>query len=241
MFKHLKWQDTLMTRKFDIEIVEYKKISSIQNAWTTQDYTAILELMENDDVAGMSDSDIKEMCLMALNDLEAEEAATIVLTYLLDGAVTAGKISQMAHQMPDDKLWEEFADPLFHERLFNAYELLREAFNGVFAKPTGVIMRLTIKAENELAQQQFKKSPKVSLVRILSKGLDDSSLLNRLYEEQIAGEHFEEAEGIIWKMTPLTNSGLQTEYEITSSQLWLEDLEGISPFKASIPADALEE
>ncbi len=230
-----------MIRKFDLEIVDYKKVSSIQNAWNTQDYTALLELMENDDVAGMSDSDIKEMCMMALSDLEAEEAATVVLTYLLNGAITAGKISQIANQMPDDRLWEEFADPLFHERLFNAYGLLREAFNGRFVKPTGIIMRLVIKSENELARQQLEKSPKATLIRILSKGLDDSSLINRLYEAQIAGENFKEAEGIIWKMTPLSNTGLQTEYEIISSQLWLEDLADISNFKASIPADLLED
>ena len=230
-----------MIRKFDIEIVDYKKTSSIENAWNTKDYTAILESMENDDVAGMSNSDIKEMCMMALSDLEVEDAATIVLTYLLKGKITSGKISQIANQMPDDKLWEEFPDPLFHEKLFNAYGLLREAFNGRFAKPTGVIMRLIIKSENELALQQLENLPKVTLIRILSKGLDDSSLINRLYEEQIAGEGFKEAEGIIWKMTPLSKSGLQMEYEIISSQLWLEDLEDISNFKSTIPAELFED
>ncbi len=229
-----------MTHKFDVEVIDYKKVSSIKDAWNTQDYTAILELMDNDDVAGMSDSDIKEMCMMSLNDLEPEEAANVVLTHLFNDAVTSGKIDQIASQMSDDRLWEEFADPQFHEKLFNAYGLLREAFNGIFTKPTGVITRLLIQAENEQAQQQLENAPKATLVRIISQGLEDSSLMNRLFDEQIAGEHFEEAEGILWRATVIKQTELQTEYEIISSELWLGDLENVSGFKTSITAESTE-
>jgi hypothetical protein len=230
-----------MTRKFDLEVIDYKKVSSIKEAWNTQDYTAILELMDNDDVAGMSDSDIKEMCMMSLNDLEPEEAANVVLTHLFGDVITSGKIDQIASQMSDDRLWEEFADPQFHEKLFNAYGLLREAFNGIFTKPTGVITRLLIHAENEQAQQQLENAPKATLVRIISQGLEDYSLMNRLFDEQISGQDFEEAEGILWRATVIKQAELQTEYEIISSELWLGDLENVSSIKAKITAESTED
>ena len=57
-----------MNKEFNVEIVTFLKISEIGNAWVADDYKALLSMMDigEDDLVGMSESELKEMCLMAL-------------------------------------------------------------------------------------------------------------------------------------------------------------------------------
>ena len=149
--------------------------------------------------------------MMSLNDLEAHEAANVVLTHLFADelareGLTEGKIEQLSHDMSDDHLWEEFSDCLYHERFFNAYALLREAFNGVFAKPTGVEFVVNVTAKNRQDLSIFDESASSSMVRLLANGMNDNALLHRLYEDQIKGDEFPQAPGIVWQLKQLTET-----------------------------------
>ncbi|BBP43409.1 hypothetical protein [Thiosulfativibrio zosterae] len=219
-----------MNVKMNVEMTAFKNVFRIENAWTNQDYHAILALMEfEDDLVGLSAADLKEMCLMSLADLEAEDAAIIVLKHLFKadleaGDLTEGKIIQVAHQMPEGNSWEDYPDPLKHRDFFNAYGLLREAFNGRFAKPTGVLINLKLSAKQKSAFDIFAINPKPTLVRLLSCGLDEHAILNRLYDEQILGKTFPEAQGMIWDLKWLEQSDTTREVQILSSALWFADL-----------------
>ncbi len=231
-----------MKKKFNVAILSFEKISQTEGAWSADDYKSLLALMEfEDDLESLSDSDLKEICMMSLNDFDAQTAAKYVLTHLLDDELPDGKIDQTAHDMVEDKLWEEFADPSFHKRFFDAYGLLREAFNGTFAAPTGVTFQATISAQQQDDFDLFKPTIEPALTRLLSAGIAENAILNRLYAEKINGDHFPEAVNILWQVKEISKSAKEATYEITSSELWFGDLEDVESFDAVTHADTIKE
>lgn len=232
-----------MNKEFNVEIVSFRKISEIENAWKADDYTALLSMMDidEDELGGMSESEVKEMCLMSLNDFEHHESAKFLLTHIFKDEITEGKIEQLSHQMIENKLWEEHADSAYHWSLFNAYGLLRKAYNGIFKEPTGVKFTIKITANKNDSFEIFDSSLHAVIVRLLSNGLDEDAILNRLYEEQITGENFPDAKNILWILKEISITEKERQYEITSSHLWFGELEDVGSFDAKAHADVEEE
>lgn len=235
-----------MQAQFTVQIGSFRKINKIPNAWSSEDYRVLMEIMGLDDgLEGMDAAELREMCMMSLNDLEADEAAKVVLTHLFadelaNDELTEGKIEQLSHDMSDDRLWEEYSDCLYHERFFSAYALLREAFNGIFAQPTGVEFLVNVTAGNIEEMAIFDESPCASMVRLLANGLNDNDLLHRLYEEQIQGEQFPQAPGIVWKLQQVADEGLTRQFSVVSSSFWFESFAHIDEFDASSHADIVD-
>lgn len=71
--------------------------------------------------------------------------------------------------------------------------------------------------------------------------MDENSILNRLYSEQINGTSFQEADGIIWVLEELSRSEKTREFKIISSSLWLGDLAEVTNFEAQTHADSPQE
>jgi hypothetical protein len=231
-----------MKKKFNIDILSFKKISNIENTWTSNDYKALLVLMEFEDgLESISDNDLREMCMMSLSDFAADEAAKYVLTHVLNGTLLEGKIDQIAHDLAENKLWEEYADLSLHQRFFDAYGLLREAFNGTFALPTGVKFQVKISSKQADYFEFFKPTVEPSLVRLLSAGMDENTILNRLYGEKIESDSFPEAKNILWEIKEISKSKTEATYEIISSELWFGELEDVDSFEALTHADSIDE
>jgi hypothetical protein len=232
-----------MNKEFNVEIVSFLKISEIENGWIADDYKALLSMMdmEEDELGGMSGSELKEMCLMSLNDFEHHESAKFLLTHIFKDEITEGKIDQLSHQMIENKLWEEHADSAYHLSLFNAYGLLREAYNGIFKEPTGVKFTVKISANKNDSFEIFDYSLHAVIVRLLANGLNEDAILNRLYEDQIKGDSFPDAENILWILKELSITEKERQYEITSSDLWFGELEERGSFDAKSHSDVVEE
>jgi hypothetical protein len=229
-----------MQAKFTVQIDSFQKISKIPNAWSDEDYRALLSIMDfDDDVEKMDAAELREMCIMSLNDLEPAEAAKAVLTHLFP-ELSKGKVDQISHDMLDDRSWEEYPDCLFHERFFSAYALLREAFNGTFAKPTGVEFAITVTAEHVEDMAIFDESLHSSIVRLLASGQGDDALINRLYEDQIKGTQFPEAPGLVWQLKQIADAGLTRQFSLVSSYFWMENFEQMDGFQAVSHADVEE-
>ena len=232
-----------MSNSFNVEIVEFRKINKIENGWKSEDYLALLDSMGlgDEEFKSMSEVDLKDMCKMSLVDEEPGIAAGHVLSYLIKDSFTEGKIEQMSFDMLDDNLWEQFADLSYHERLFNAQGLLREAFNGTFSQPTGVKLTIKISNDNKNDFTVFDTSLKASVVRLLAAGMNEQAVLNRLYEDQINSETFSEAENILWQIKEVSKSKNEIVYEIISAEFWLGALEDVEKYKAKTHADVQEE
>jgi|GEM_PF-455876 len=234
-----------MNKEFNVEISSFMKISEIENTWAEDDYKALLSMIDigGDELGEMSKTELKEMCLMSFNDFEAHESAKLLLAHIFkdESEITEGKIDQMSHKMVDNNLWEEHADPAYHMSLFNAYGLLREAYNGTFTEPTGVKFTVKIIADKEESFAIFEPSLHAVVVRLLAHGLKESAILNRLFEEKISGDNFPDAANILWILKEISTTDKERQYEITSSHLWFGDLEDTTSFAADAHADAQEE
>lgn len=230
-----------MQAKFNVQIDSFDKISKMKNFWSKDDYLALMAIMDLDQgLEKMDSAELREMCMMSLNDLEPDEAAKVVLSHLFSDE-SAGKIEQLSHDMVDNRLWEEYSDCLYHERFFSAYALLREAFNGIFAQPSGVEVTISVTGEDIEDMAIFDQSHYSSMVRLLASGQSDDALINRLYEDQIQGENFPQAPGIIWRLEQIADNGLTRKFNFVSSYFWLEQFEQVDNFSALSHADVNNE
>ena len=71
--------------------------------------------------------------------------------------------------------------------------------------------------------------------------MNESAILNRLFEEQINGESFPDAQNILWILKEISRTEKERQYEITSSYLWFGELEDVVSFAAKAHPDAEEE
>jgi hypothetical protein len=231
-----------MNNEFHVEVLSFVKISEIENAWISDDYKELLSMMDisEDELGGMNQSDLKEMCLMSLNDFDHHESAKFLLAHIFKDESTEGKIEQLSHQMVEAKLWEEHANPAYHMRLFNAYGLLRKAYNGIFKEPTGVKFTIKITAKDKDSFEIFDQSIHAVIVRLLANGLDGTAILNRLYAEQISGKSFPDAKNLLWILKEISTKEKERQYEITSSELWFGEFKEGMSFEAKAHADEVE-
>ena len=197
--------------KLQVNIKDIKYVNEIDTYWTNEDYKELLQLFDFSEIDKINPNELKEMLFMAITDFEAEEAAKIVLTYKLSEVLNEGQIHNLAYDMPNDKVAEEYPDPELHYDLFNINQLLHHAFNGVFPNTEASILTIEALMKGEMTEEIMTKS--------LCQGLSGENLLNRLYSDQLEGkEEFTDAAKFIWL---LTKKGENT-YELMTSKYWID-------------------
>ena len=203
-----------------VKIQQIKTVNELSHYWTNEDFIQLLDRMNLPDAAQLKQEELKEMLYMAATDFEPEEAAEIILTYKLGDRLTPGQIQTISHEMMDEKVAEQYADPSFHYDLFNINQLLYKAFKGKFPNTEASVITL------DMTQQDGSPvaATKEILTKAISAALSDRSIIMRLYDEQMTGQApFGDAEKIIWRFTP---QGEHT-FEVVTSRYWIEkdDLE----------------
>jgi hypothetical protein len=211
-----------------VKIINIKTVNELGQYWTNDDFIQLLDKLNLPDADKVKPEELKDLLYMAITDFEPNEAAEIVLTYKLGESLTAGQIQTIAHDMTDEKVAEQYADPSYHYDLFNINQLLFKAYNGTFPNTEASIINLeltdadggTVEATNEI------------LTKALSAGLSDRSIIKRLYEDQMEGiVDFGDAEKILWRFQDKGNN----TFEIITSRYWIdkEDIES-GEYDASI-------
>lgn len=119
---------TLVKTTLDVELLSYKKVREIPEQWNHEQLRKLLEFMEFDGWESIDDSELREYTVMALQEMESDEAAEMVLTHVLGDKLKHGQIKDMAQDMRHDKLWEEYQDIYLHAPLHTCGVILREAF-----------------------------------------------------------------------------------------------------------------
>lgn len=227
-----------MENIFSVHLREFSSLLEIDGAWALSDYSKLLDAMEFGDVAKIDDGELRDMCLMSIQDLEPEEAAFLVLEHVIGDSLRESQLRNMANEMLDEKLWEEYVDPSFHERLFNVGSLLYAAFPGVFPKPDAVRIVLDITSENAAALQRVSSSLDESfLIRLLADGMDGHSVLHRMYDDQLKGQSFPEADQVIWTARTVSFNDDTLKLELISSGYWLDPLEETRSYESKAYSD----
>lgn len=210
----------------------------IEGARTPKDFAGLLQAMEYDDVSGINDEELREMCLMSLQDLEPIEAAYVVLKHDMGDVLRDGQARNLASEMLEEKLWEEYADSRLHERMFNAGSLLYAAFPQIFPKPDAVHIQLEVSADNAAAKKLLTESPNESfLVRLLADGMESRAVLHRLYGKELTGTAFPNADEVVWIVRAKAVSEETMRIDIISSGYWLDALEDAKSYVSSAYAD----
>lgn len=199
-----------------LKILGFETLDAIPDFWTLEDYHTLLERCEIEDSAEMSFSEAEEMLFMALSDMDAEDAARIILEYTFSGQLRAGQIEQMSHEMLVDCLPEEHPDIALHYRLFNINELLNRAFNNKFPEAKATRMRFSLESDDKALEPSIQKA---IILKAFALCFTDEQIIHRLYEDQLAGKlDFPEAESILWEVQSVN----EREYTAITSRYWIE-------------------
>ena len=222
---------------FTVERLSFQHLSELPNAWQNADYLALLQQLDYDSPEALAPAELKEMCQMALTDLEPAAAAEAVLTYLFADELKGGQIEQLAHQLETEKLWEENPKLELHQGFFNATQLLYDAYNGKFPHPQAVEFKVKITAADPADLTVLDAEPALPLLRLLAPGLSDRALLHRLFSDQLASGEFPEAPAILWQITPSDKTADSVVFDVISSDYWLEDFKFADTYEASLPVE----
>jgi len=234
-----------MSKPFLVSVLALKKIFDMPGSWSEAEHRALLNQLEIDDVDEIENKDLLDFVIMALQDLEPEEAGDQVLACKLAGRVTAGSRQNIVQDLLEgQRPWEELSDIGLHARVFAAARLLYQAIPSLFPKPDMMQLTLRLQARNDEAKKILAEAPEAAFVtRVLADGMDEHSILERLFDEQLAARSFDEAEGIIWlaEFSEHSDGGASAVLTVYSSQHWLHDLEEIEEFESSAYNDLPEE
>lgn len=196
--------------KYHIIINSVKTVEQLHNAWTNDDYIALLDRFGFPDAANSKPNELKELLAMAITDFEPNEAAAIVLDYKLSEELGEGQIDQISHDMLIDKVSEEYSDISLHHQLFNINQLLYQAYNGTFFNTKATTVEFQITPNEDVTKENVLKA--------LDKTLAKNSIIKRLYADHLAGKQsFDDAESIIWDLEPKGDNS----YVMTTSEYWM--------------------
>ena len=231
---------------FDVSVSSVKEIHDMPGSWLDDDYRKLLALLEVDDVADVSGSDLLDMTLMALQDLEPEDAADVVLAYKLADSISKGARQNIVQDLLEDQRpWEEAADIKLHGRIFAAAVLLQKAFPSSFSRPDMMRVILGVKPTGSEARKALVNPAEATFVaRMLADALSENSILERLFDEQLRAHSFPEARGIIWHAEfaeSLLADNSSADLTIYSSEHWLKAMETISEFQSNAYKDTRPE
>jgi hypothetical protein len=114
-----------------------------------------------------------------------------------------GVRQNLVDDLQEDKPWEEFAVVAQQRGLFIAVVLLQKVFPNRYAVPDALQFRFTIRALSSAAFAGMNAPDPAWLIRLLSQGMSDTDVLNRLYEEELKAGPFTDAAGMIWHFAEL--------------------------------------
>ena len=200
--------------KYLVKIIDVKSTDELEGAWSNDDFKELLARFEYPDAEQLKTTELKEYLFMAISDFEPSEAAAILLDYKLSYKLAEGQIDNLSHEMLRVKVSENYTEIDLHHDLFNINQLLYKAYNGKFPQTKASIVQFEITGENDAPEEITKET----VLKALSYGLSENSLIKRLLSDQLEGRApFPEAEGIVWD---LQNKGNHV-YSIKISEKWL--------------------
>ena len=219
---------------FDVSVTSLKTINDMPGSWQESDYRALLRELEIDGVDDLSGSDLFDVLLMALQDLGEEQAGERVLAYKLQQRVSHGVRENIVQDLLEGgRAWEENSNLFLHADIFAACVLLYAAFPRLYPKPDMMRLDLHLWASGSTGKSLLAEPPEAAFVtRLLADGMSEKSILERLFDEQLAGKDFPEAEGIVWQAEFGEHSADGSEATLTvySSRHWLQAMAEVDNF-----------
>lgn len=196
-----------MKASFELSIDEHLAVDELPGTWTDERYREILERLEIPDASVVPHEELLEMCVMALQDLEPLGASELTLDVCLHDILKEGQIRNAAHDLREEALWENYPELRAHEPLFRGAWLIARAFPREFATPKIARLDLRLAPLDEPARKRISQPlNEATVLRLLAEVMDSSSILLRMFDEQLAGGDFPEAEYLLWTLDEIHRS-----------------------------------
>jgi hypothetical protein len=223
--------------EFQAQLLGWKQIHELPDGWPPG---LLLSLLTNLEVDGVTEDDALEMTLMALQDREPDEAADRVMETIFGDAMRPGIRKNLAHDLTEDRPWEDFADISQQVGIFNAVVLLQQAFPHQFGRPdaVSVVVRLDTTSEMGKGWLDALTPDPALLLRILAEGMDDRAVLRRLFDEALRETSFVEAGAILWQVSRHVGAAGAREFELISSHQWFDPLKNLETWIAKAWPDS---
>lgn len=200
---------------YKIEINNISIVEKLEGYWTDEDYIELLKKFNYPDATIADKGSFEELLSMAITDYEPKEAAAIVLEYKLAGSLNEGQMQQISNEMLLDKVCEEYPVIGLHADLFQINQLLYRAYNGKFPNAKAIVVGCSINPADGDVEKALTKE---DMLKLFSKGLSDSNIIKRLFDEGLNGTApFPEAEEIIWNLSTVDN----INYIFSTSENWI--------------------
>jgi len=217
---------------YRVAVEKFEELTELQGSWNPADYVAILKVLDVAGAAQIAPEELREMCLLALQDLDPPEAAAVLLTYKLGTKLSEGQIRNYSIESQHERLWEQAGDLEFHHTMFDVASLLNAVNGSEFPTPDALRVSLSIESTDAATLAVFEDAmDRALLVRLLSAGMDKSAILNRLFGDQIASGTIADADSIIWGVHVDASPKSSIRVQITSSAYWLGGIRGTESFE----------
>jgi hypothetical protein len=223
--------------RFSVEILQWEEVHRLPDDWEPPSLRALLELAEIEGVADIGDADLLDMVIMALQDLELEQACDLTLRAVFGDRLSAGVRQNLIDDLQDDRPWEQVADPSRQSGVFTGIVLLQQAFPTRFGKPDAAHVSVRVTPKNAEAKESSRKAPDAAMVlRLLAGGMPNTAVLRRLYSDALGARSFPNARSIVWRLQ--VDQGEAMTIDVHSSLQWLGSLEDAQDYETAAWPDA---
>ena len=218
--------------KYRVGVDEFKELSELEQSWMPKDYVSILTSL---DIAGADEidvDDLRDMTIFALQDLNPPDAAAVLLKYKVGTKLSTGQIRNYSIDSQHERLWEQSADLSLHQDMFAVASMLNSVNAMAFPVPDALRVSMSIQCDDASKLEFFNtEMDRAILVRMISSGMNDSAILNRLFGDQIATGEIADADSIIWQVAVEQLDSTKLRLQITSSAYWLKAIRETESFE----------
>jgi hypothetical protein len=218
--------------KYRVGVDEFEELAELEQSWTPTDYVSILTSLDIADAGKIDVDELRDMTLFALQDLNPPDAAAVLLKYKVGTKLSGGQIRNYSIDSQHERLWEQSADLSLHQDMFAVASMLNSVNAMAFPVPDALRVTLSIQCDDTSKLALFNKEmDRAILVRMISAGMNESAILNRLFGDQIASGKVADADSIIWQIAVEQTDPTKLHIRITSSAYWLRALRETESFE----------
>ena len=224
--------------KYRVGVDEFEELAELEQSWAPADYVSILTSLDIADAGKIDVDELRDMTLFALQDLNPPDAAAVLLKYKVGTKLSGGQIRNYSIDSQHERLWEQSADLSLHQDMFAVASMLNFVNAMAFPVPDALRVTLSIQCDDASQLALFNdEMDRAILVRMISAGMNESAILNRLFGDQIATGKVADADSIIWQIAVEQPDPAKLQIRITSSAYWLRALRETESFEWDSGAD----
>ena len=224
--------------KYRVGVDEFEELTELEQSWMPKDYVSILTSLDIADAGKIDVDELRDMTLFALQDLNPPDAAAVLLKYKVGTKLSGGQIRNYSIESQHDRLWEQSADLSLHQDMFAVASMLNSLNAMAFPIPDALRVTFSIQCDDASQLALFNdEMDRAILVRMISAGMNESAILNRLFGDQIATGKVADADSIIWQIAVEQPDPAKLQIQITSSAYWLRALRETESFEWDSGAD----